>query len=290
METKTLQYFVSVVEEGTISAAAKKLNMCQPPLSLSMKLLEEELGVKLLIRGSRKITCTEAGLILYRRAKDILALCDFCRKEVIDVDQKMRGTIHLGIISSSEETLLCEVMDQFIAKYPNITFALSEANTYEQIDNLEKRMIDVAIVRTPFNDTGLQVHKLHDEPLVFVGHKQFFTNIKGEKIRLDQIGNTAIILYRRYYDLFMNECSKLHIKPNILCINEDARTTLAWTLRKYGIGLVPLSIAKKVNEQYEYKLIEHERMHTEVALIWKENQYLNHITKTFIDSFIKNSL
>lgn len=150
MENKTLHYFVSVVEAGTISAAAKKLNMCQPPLSLSMKQLEEELGVQLLIRGSRKISCTEAGLTLYRRAKDILALYDTCKKELQDLDHKMRGTIHLGVISSSEATLLGNEMDRFITNYPNVNFELSEANTYEQIDNLEKRIIDVAIVRTPF--------------------------------------------------------------------------------------------------------------------------------------------
>lgn len=57
-------------------------------------------------------------------------------------------------------------------------------------------------------------------------------------------------------------------------------------LKGYGIGLLPLSVAKKVNHDFEYHIIEHEKMNTEVALIWKEGQYLNHITKTFIESFM----
>lgn len=290
MENKTLYYFITVVEEGTISAAAKKLNMCQPPLSLSMKLLEEELGVKLLVRGSRKITCTEAGLTLYHRAKDILSLCDSCRKEVQAMDHKMRGTIHLGIISSSEETLLSTKMDMFIKQYPNIKFELSEANTYEQIDNLEKRIIDVAIVRTPFNDHDLKVYKLHEEPLVFVGYKKYFDHVKQSKIKLNELKDIPVILYRRYQELFINECNIQLIKPNILCINDDARTTLAWTKRGYGIGLVPMSVAKNISDEMEYHVIDHEKMNTEVALIWKENQYISHISKTFIECFTNTSL
>lgn len=290
MENKTLYYFVTVVEEGTISAAAKKLNMCQPPLSLSMKLLEDELGVKLLVRGSRKISCTEAGLTLYHRAKDILALCDSCRKEVQDMDHKMRGTIHLGVISSSEETLLSQKMDKFISQYPNIKFELSEANTYEQIDNLEKRIIDVAIVRTPFNDHGLKVFKLHEEPLVFVGQKKYFTHLNQTKMKLSDIKNIPIILYRRYKELFINECNLQLIKPNILCVNDDARTTLAWAKRGYGIGLVPMSVAKNISDEMEYHVVDNEKMNTEVALIWKEDQYISHISKTFIECFTNTSL
>lgn len=285
MDNKSLHYFVTIVEAGTISAAARQLNMSQPPLSLSMKKLEEELGVTLLIRGPHKISCTEAGLVLYHRAKDILALCDFCRREVADIDAHMQGTIHLGVISSSEEVLLSDKMDQFIKSYPNINFELSEANTYEQIDNLEKRIIDAAIVRTPFHAAELAVRKLQEEPLVFVGNEKYFT--KQGKIRLKDIEGIPLILYRRYYDLFMRECHNAKIDPQILCINEDARTTLAWATHGYGLGLLPRSVAKKAGGKIIYRGIDHEHMQTQVMLIWKEDQYLNHITKAFIECFTK---
>ena len=181
-------------------------------------------------------------------------------------------------------------MDTFIRNNPNVDFELCEANTYEQINNLEKKIIDVAIVRTPFNEMGLKVHKLHDEPLVFVGHKKYFKHLKSDTITLEEIKDIPLIMYRRYYDLFIEECAKLKLQPHIFCLNEDARTTLSWALKSYGIGLLPLSVAKKVSGEFEYHKLDHKRLKTKVALIWKEDQYLNHITKAFIESFISDSL
>ena len=72
MDLKQLEYFVTVINEGTISSAARKLNLSQPPLSAQMKSLEQEIGSQLFFRGSRQIELTEAGRILYERSKDIL--------------------------------------------------------------------------------------------------------------------------------------------------------------------------------------------------------------------------
>ena len=82
MNIKQLQYFVTIVENGTITAAAKKLGISQPPLSAQMKLLEEELGVTLMERGARQVRLTDAGRILYRRAVSIVELTDTTLKEL----------------------------------------------------------------------------------------------------------------------------------------------------------------------------------------------------------------
>lgn len=82
MDIKKLKYFVTIVEEGNISAAAKKLHISQPPLSSQIKLLEEELNLKLMERGPRNITLTRAGKLLYKRAKNIIDLANTTKKGI----------------------------------------------------------------------------------------------------------------------------------------------------------------------------------------------------------------
>ena len=98
MEMKQLEYFCAIVEAGTISGAAKALHMTQPPLSYQMKMLEEELEVQLFLRGTKKITLTEAGAALYERAGSLLKMADITKREVFkDVTA---ATIHIGMTPS----------------------------------------------------------------------------------------------------------------------------------------------------------------------------------------------
>ncbi|MDQ9868369.1 LysR family transcriptional regulator, partial [Acinetobacter baumannii] len=83
VDIRQLLYFTTIAEEGSISAAAKKLHLSQPPLSYQMKLLEEELHLPLIERSARGIALTEAGRVLYKRAQGILELSELTRKEML---------------------------------------------------------------------------------------------------------------------------------------------------------------------------------------------------------------
>ena len=123
MELKQLQAFMAVVEEGTISAAAKRLHMAQPPLSCQMKSLEEELGTPLFWRGARHITLTPAGQALYKRAQQMQRLSETAKQEVAALRGKVQGTLRIGTVSSSSARLLPYVR-AFHAQYPEIRFEL----------------------------------------------------------------------------------------------------------------------------------------------------------------------
>ena len=93
MDLKQLQYFVAIAEAGSITAAAKKLHLSQPPLSMQLKLLEEEMGTLLIERGPRSVTLTDAGRLLYRHAKQILTMADNALHDLADFNQGLRGTL-----------------------------------------------------------------------------------------------------------------------------------------------------------------------------------------------------
>ena len=99
MELKQLEYFRAIVDAGTISGAARELHMTQPPLSYQMKMLEEELQVPLFLRGTKKITLTEAGKTLYEQSGNLLMLSDLTKQEVLKASQA--ATLHIGMTPST---------------------------------------------------------------------------------------------------------------------------------------------------------------------------------------------
>ena len=182
MDIRQLLYFTTIAEEGSISAAAKKLHLSQPPLSYQMKLLEEELHLPLIERGARGITLTEAGRVLYKRALGILELNELTRKEMLSMASGFTGTLHIGTVSSSGASLLDWRIPAFHQKYPQIGFAIHEGNTFELMEMLESGLIEIAIVRTPFHNDQLHCLYLSSEPMIAAGAPSFFPCVNSIKL------------------------------------------------------------------------------------------------------------
>lgn len=174
MELKQLSHFITVVKEGTISGAARKLNLSQPPLSTQMKQLEDEFGCVLFERGSRKIQLTEAGQLLYERAVTMLELSEATRRELLDYNSGLTGALRLGVVSSVGSSLLPLWAAAFHQAYPDIRFELFEANTYQLLEQLRSNLLELAIVRTPFHAEGFVCTSLCEEPMLAVGSETFF--------------------------------------------------------------------------------------------------------------------
>lgn len=113
MDVKTLKYFLTVAREGTITRAAEKLCIAQPPLSRSMQLLEEELGVTLFIRGKRRIRLTEEGLFLKQQAEEIITLVEKTQNQLGKIKNSTHGTIALGVTETCGASILSGLIGDF---------------------------------------------------------------------------------------------------------------------------------------------------------------------------------
>ena len=162
MELRQLEYFRAIVDAGTISGAARVLHMTQPPLSYQIKMLEEELQVPLLIRGTKKITLTEAGKTLYEQAGTLLMLADLTRREVVKSSQS--ATLHIGMTPSTV-SLLADYLLRFSRKYPHIHFDVHEGSTFALKDQLENHMVDLTTLRTPIVLNGCETKTLLKESI-----------------------------------------------------------------------------------------------------------------------------
>lgn len=240
MDLWQLDYFAKVVEEGSISAAARKLHMSQPPLSLQIKRLEAELGVSLFLRDSRNMTLTEAGYTLYQRAKAILNLTTIAVKEVHAIAGGTRGILRLGATSSSGYLKVRQKIMDFHLQNPGISFEVYEGDSYTLIEMLNKGQLDVALVRTPFPQRNFHSISLNSESLVAVGVDSFFESPK-QSVTISWLQSKPLILYRRWEILLRNAFNEEGLDLCPLCITDDARTCLSWSGMGLGIALIPQS-------------------------------------------------
>lgn len=151
MEIRVLRYFLTVVREQSITKAAEVLHITQPTLSRQLAQLEDEIGVKLFDRGTRKITLTNEGLLLRRRAEEILQLVDKTEKELIEQEEQIEGKITIGSGEIASVQLLPELFRTFHEKYPRVTFDIYTATADHVINQMDRGLVDVGLLLEPID-------------------------------------------------------------------------------------------------------------------------------------------
>lgn len=291
MDIKQLINFITIVEEGNITKAAQKLHISQPPLSNQLKALEEELGVKLIERGSRKVTLTDVGNLLYKRGKDMVNVFESTLNEVEDFKSGIEGVLKIGAVSTCNQFIPNELISPYAKQYPKVKFELYEGNTYEVVDMIERGIVDIGVVRTPFNRENLCCLNLRKEPMVVVVNKngEKFGFEDREKIDLKDLDGKPIVIYRRYEKLIMDVLQLNKVKANIYCMNDDSRTTIAWAQAGLAIGIVPKSIIDNSNKEIEVYELDEEELKTQISVAWMENKYLPISARNLLDMIRKSS-
>lgn len=146
MELRVLQYFLAVTREQSISGAAESLHLSQPTLSRQLKDMEDELGKQLMIRGNRKITLTEEGMILRKRAEEILDLVQKAEHEITISDDVIAGDVYIGAGETDAVRLLAKAGKQVQLEYPDIHYHISSGDTTDVLESLDKGLIDFGMI------------------------------------------------------------------------------------------------------------------------------------------------
>ena len=145
MELRVLQYFLAVAREQNISAAAQSLHLTQPTLSRQLKELEEELGKQLMIRGSRKITLTEDGMLLRKRAEEILDLVGRTEREITQSDEPA-GDIYIGTGETDGVRQIARTAHEIQSRYPGIRFHIVSGDAVDVCERLDKGLLDFGVL------------------------------------------------------------------------------------------------------------------------------------------------
>jgi len=282
MDFRQLRYFLAVAEEGQITKAAKRLHITQPPLSQQMQLLEKELGVQLLERGSRTIRLTEAGQALRNRAEQMVELMKKTMYELQEVSEGVRGLLTIGTITSFGGTLLPSMIQKFNHSYPDITFKLWQGETFRILELLNTGVIEIGIIRFPVDSGLYDFIPLPTEPMVAVAHPSWLTTT-SPTIRLDELKDKPLMIHRRYEPKLIDHCHHAGFTPHILCSSDDIIPLLLCANQKVGILVVPRSAANILpSSDLVYKEITNPTIETTSSIIWLKGRPLSIAAKHFL--------
>ncbi len=149
MDIRILKYFLMVAREESITRAAEVLHITQPTLSRQLTQLEEEVGSKLFIRGTRKIVLTGEGMLLCRRAREIADLMDKTEMELAASQQLVEGCVSIGSGELAAVGRLAGLIDSFREKYPMVTYDLFTATADQVKERMESGLIDIGLLLEP---------------------------------------------------------------------------------------------------------------------------------------------
>lgn len=197
MEIRVLRYFLTVVREESITKASEVLHITQPTLSRQLAQMEEEIGVKLFDRGARKITLTNEGILLRRRAEEILQLVDKTERELMEQDEQIEGKITIGCGEISSVQLLPELFKKFREKYPHVTFDLYTATADLVKEQMDKGLIDIGLLLEPIDMEKYDFIRLNMKEKWLVLMRPDDSLADKEYILAKDISDLPLILPRR---------------------------------------------------------------------------------------------
>lgn len=293
LDLRKLRAFVTVVEEGSISRAAERLFIQQPPLSRLLQGLEKDFGVPLLVRQPRGVVATDAGSVLLQEARALLSRADQLEAAMQRAAQGKQGSITVGFTSSSAlHSFVPEVLRRYREIYPTVSTQLEEAGSTELLQGVLAQRIDLAFVRMPVHGMPeLKVERVLQEPMLVAlpARHRLATLPRDEPISLKILANEPFVLYRRpagqgLYDAILAACFRAGFSPQI--VQEAPRLTSCLSLVGAGLGvsIVPQSITRLGGEGMVFlPLVAQAQLSAPLYLARREDSDASAIINTFCE-------
>ncbi len=202
MDIRIMEYYLAIIREGNISAAAEALHVSQPALSRQVKDLEDELGVRLFDRGSRKITLTEEGMILRRRAEEIVRLMQITESEIGQVHNMISGEIHIGAGESLAFRYISEIAGDIHRSYPDVRFYITSGDTTDLMEQLNTGLLDAVLIYNDYDKELYQGIPLPQEDRLGILVRKDDPLAHKEKISISELKNLPLIIPREAVNIF----------------------------------------------------------------------------------------
>ena len=290
MDIRVLKYFIAVAQEESMTGAAEVMHTSQPNLSRQLNDLEKELGRKLFERGSRKISLTEEGMFLLKRAKEIVELLERTEADLNLFDEVISGDVYIGAAETHAMRLIAHAMQSLREMYPQILFHIFSGSTVEVKEQLDKGLLDFGIlvdlidpqkydyIRLPVNDTwGVLMRR--DSPLAEL-----------EYIRPEDIRDKPLLCAQQQLDA--DDISKWigeDFKNLNIVTTFNLITTPAMMVEE-GLGYT-FTFDKLVNTTGDCNLCFRPlepRFETGLYLVWKKYQMFSKAAKAFLEKVQQN--
>lgn len=287
MELRHLRYFVTVAEELHFGRAAEKLHISQPPLSMQIRSLEQELGVTLLHRTQRHVSLTQAGHAFLPEARQLLARLEQAVLMTRRAGRGEIGELAVGFISVADYNVLPVVLREFRQRFPLVNLTLRESTTDAQIRDLLGGRIDVGFVLPPIDEPALQSVCIVREPLVAALPDRHPLAQRPGKLKLANLKDAPFILFPRpmapgLYDDVVSFCRAAGFSPRVEQEAIQMQTIVSLVSAELGVALIPASLTNLRRTGVTYKALREASPHTEIHLTWRRGDELPAL-RVFVD-------
>lgn len=290
MELRLLKYFLAVAREQNITRAAEALHLTQPTLSRQLTELEDEIGKKLLIRGRRKVTLTEDGMLFRKRAEEITDLVEKTKLELQPEDDEVRGSIFIGSAETDTIRYVLQIAKDLKNKYPKINYQISSGDKTDISEQLDKGLIDFGILMGNIDKDKYNYIELPLKNHFGILMRKDSNLSKLDSISPNDIYDLPLIVSRQSYNKefsewlgkdfnSLNVCATYSLLYNAslmveeglgyaLCIDKIINTS-----GNSNLCFVPLSSAFEIN----------------VSFVWKKFQVFSEPAKLFLKELQNNT-
>lgn len=284
MEIRELRYFLAVAKEQSISKAAEYLFIAQPSLSKQMQNLEKEIGQQLFVRGSRKITLTETGLLLKKRAEEILDLYNKTSAEIHAPTAEVSGDIYIGGGESYAVDTVAKVAKTLQSEHPNIKFHFFSGDTEEVMTRLDKGLIDFGILVEPADLTKYEYLRLPQKDTWGVLMRKDSPLATKEYITPEDLHDVPIIRSKQtmekneLFEWFKRDTDSLNIVATYNLLYN------ASLLVKEGLGYA-IGLDRIINTTGDSELCFRQlkpTLETTLAVAWKKYQVFSKASELFL--------
>ncbi|MDP9696451.1 UNVERIFIED_ORG: DNA-binding transcriptional LysR family regulator [Arthrobacter globiformis] len=271
MEIRQLNYFIAVAEERHFGRAAERLHMAQPPLSQQIRQLEEQLGVRLLNRTTRRVELTAAGQELLTRGRQIVNAVGTLRADVYQVGQGAAGVLRVGFSGSATYGVMPPIVRRAKQELPGLSLTLhGEMLTPAMEEGLRDGTLDAALLRPPVASQEIEYHVVTREPLI-VALPSFSPLAVDRPVSVHELQDQAFIAYPPDSVLYRTTsgiCRKAGFQPRISQVISETSTMLSLVAAGGGVAIIPASIRALQLEGVVYRDIE-EAPEVELAVAWR---------------------
>lgn len=282
MEFRSLQYFLMVAREENITKAANLLHLTQPTLSRSIMQLEEELGVKLFIRSNHNIILTEDGMLLKRRAQELVSLAEKTKQDFQRGDVQLTGEISIGSGEFHSTRYLSKIIASFRGKHPLVRYLIYSGNSENIKERIERGILDFGIMMEPIDISKYEYISMPVKEKWGILVSESSELSKKEKIQASDLKNEQLISARgehmypeirkwfgEYYDQVEIVASGNLLYNEAILAQEQIGVVFGIELdcNYPGLKFIPLSPS----------------IETPTVLTWKKNQILSSTTLAFIE-------
>jgi LysR family transcriptional regulator, benzoate and cis,cis-muconate-responsive activator of ben and cat genes len=270
MDLRQMRYFVAVARERNFTRAAQILNIAQPPLSRQIQLLEEELGVVLLLRKSRPVKLTEAGRLFYEQSLQVLGRVDQMKAATQRVGLNQNCVLSIGFVASTLYGGLPLLVRRLRQSAPELDVRLIEILSTPQLPALKEGRIDVGFGRLRHSDPNIVSTVLHDERLVVAVPLDTLLAEETGPLSLAMLTGQNLIVYPKeprpsYADHVLTLLQQEEVRPAEVQEVREIQTALGLVAAAAGICIIPAS-ARQMRSDVQYRAIKDPRATSPVIL------------------------